>query len=96
MSCYDNDQVNYEELVNGFHLRLIAFLDKVQWSQAKLARKMGVSNQTVATYVLGRGLPNAIMLKKLAIATGISADWWLGLCKTKKTSSTASTASLLR
>jgi transcriptional regulator with XRE-family HTH domain len=39
----------------------------------------GLTEQTVFNWEQGRSLPSYDALRKLVVASGISADWWLGL-----------------
>jgi transcriptional regulator with XRE-family HTH domain len=53
-------------------------LEELQWTQEKLAEKIGVSRGTVANYLQGETAPGADMLIKWADALEVSVQWLLG------------------
>lgn len=48
-------------------------------SQRQVSDLTGLTEQTVFNWEQGRSLPSYDALRKLVTASGISADWWLGL-----------------
>ena len=49
------------------------------WSQAQLARKVGLSDSQVANYELGRRKPSLQSLIDIARCFGVTTDYLLGL-----------------
>lgn len=49
------------------------------WTQRHLANAVGVTEQSVHNWEQGRSLPSFKALQKLVVASGFTADWWLGL-----------------
>lgn len=62
-----------------FASRLRAWRMERGWSQRQVSLATGLTEQTVFNWEQGRSLPSYDGLAKLAKASGISADWWLGL-----------------
>jgi len=60
--------------------RLRAARAAAQLSQEKVAEKIGVTAQTVASWEQGRTTPNATDLARLATVYAVSSDWLLALC----------------
>lgn len=51
----------------------------------EFARRCGIVSQSIAKYErVGFSLPGADLLRRMAIATGVSADWLLGLTDEKE------------
>ena len=48
-------------------------------SQAKLARRLGVSTATVSLWTVGRGQAGWLRLRQICRTLGVSADYLLGL-----------------
>lgn len=51
------------------------------WSQAELARRVGVTKSAISTYELGIRTPSADVVRAFAKAFGVSADYLLGLAE---------------
>lgn len=47
----------------------------------EFSKKLGLTRQTVGFYLAGDRIPDAMRLKEIALACGVSADWLLGLTK---------------
>lgn len=62
-----------------FAMRLRAWRLEQGYSQRRVALLADLTEQTVFNWEQGRSLPSYDALRKLAKASGISADWWLGL-----------------
>ncbi len=53
---------------------------KKQWSQVDLARESGVPQATISRLEQGkRPAPGPELLRKLAVALGVSVDWLIGM-----------------
>lgn len=52
-----------------------------EWSQAELARRVGVTKSAISTYELGIRTPSADVVYAFAKAFGVSSDYLLGLTK---------------
>jgi len=52
-------------------------------TQEDFAEFLGISRPTVGFYENGERLPDALLLRKIAIKCGVSADWLLGISDTK-------------
>jgi len=50
-----------------------------EMSQQEFAEKIGIARATVGFYENGERLPNAYVLKKIALTFNCSVDWLLGL-----------------
>lgn len=50
-----------------------------EWSQAELARRVGVTKSAISTYELGLRTPSADVVYALAKVFGVSSDYLLGL-----------------
>ncbi len=57
--------------------RIAALRKEKQWSQAALAKRLGVSPSTVGMYEQGRREPSGDILISLASAFGVSVDYLL-------------------
>lgn len=51
------------------------------WSQAELARRVGVTKSAISTYELGIRTPSADVVRAFAKVFGVSADYLLGLAE---------------
>ena len=49
----------------------------------EFADKLGVSRATIGFYAAGKRIPDALGLEKIATKCGVSADWLLGITKTR-------------
>lgn len=76
----DNTTVD-EELNCTFAARLKAAMELRGKSQANLAKQANLSAQTISYYINGERLPNTDVLKKIAKALEVSADYLLGIAK---------------
>lgn len=54
------------------------------WTQAELAKKLSVSQQTIGSWEVGRAEPNSDALTKLAQLFNVTTDYLLGRNKTPK------------
>lgn len=52
-----------------------------EWTQAELARKVGVTKSAISTYELGMRTPSADVVCGFAKAFGVSADYLLGIAE---------------
>lgn len=52
-----------------------------EWTQAELARKVGVTKSAISTYELGNRTPSADVVCGFAKAFGVSADYLLGIAE---------------
>lgn len=52
-----------------------------EWSQAELARRVGVTKSAISTYELGMRTPSADVVCAFAKAFGVSADYLLGIAE---------------
>lgn len=59
--------------------RLRKTLEAQRINQAELAKKVGMSEQTISYYVKGDRLPDTDRLKAIATALNVSADYLLGI-----------------
>ncbi len=57
--------------------RISRLLKETGWSQAELARRVGVTQQTVQQWVSGKATPKASSLDKLVEVTGHPLHWFL-------------------
>lgn len=57
--------------------RITRLLHETNWSQAELARKLGVSQQTVQQWVSGKSTPKPGNLDKLTEVTGYPPYWFI-------------------
>ena len=57
--------------------RISKLLQETGWSQAELARRIGVTQQTVQQWVSGKATPKASSLDKLVEVTGHPLHWFL-------------------
>lgn len=57
--------------------RIAKLLKETGWSQAELARRIGVSQQTVQQWVSGKSTPKPASLDKLTEVTGHPPYWFL-------------------
>lgn len=57
-------------------LELGSFLLVTGWSQAELARRIGITQQSVQRWVCGISSPTAANLDKLSEATGYPQYWF--------------------
>lgn len=67
-----------KELKAVFAGRMKILVGDKYGNQQEAAKKIGVSNSVVCSWLNGRGLPEAITLVQIADAYGVSADWLLG------------------
>lgn len=67
------------EVRAAFAARLGSWMDENGVGGAALARRMGVGHSNVSAWLHGVQTPQAYMLFLLCDATGLSADWLLGL-----------------
>lgn len=58
--------------------RILELLDIKGWSQAELARQLGVSAQSVQYWTTGKTFPRGERLAKLAELSGYPQSWFLG------------------
>ena len=58
---------------------LAEYLKSNEISQGKFATIIGVKQPQVSEWISGRTKPGYDMLKRMAIACGISADYFLGI-----------------
>lgn len=56
-----------------------AYLEYSKQTQKSFANRCGIHERCIGEYALGHNAPGVNNLRKIAIASGISADWWLGL-----------------
>lgn len=61
----------------GFGERLGKLRAGKGWSQAELARSVGVHRSVVASYEIDRAFPSVAVLKKIAELLRVSVDWLL-------------------
>lgn len=52
-----------------------------EWTQAELARKVGITKSAISTYELGIRTPSADVVCGFAKAFGVSADYLLGIAE---------------
>lgn len=52
-----------------------------EWTQAELARKVGVTKSAISTYELGMRTPSADVVCGFAKAFGVLADYLLGIAE---------------
>ncbi|EDR2882309.1 helix-turn-helix domain-containing protein [Salmonella enterica subsp. enterica] len=57
--------------------RISRLLSETGWSQAELARRIGVTQQTVQQWVSGRATPKPASLDKLVEVTGHPLYWFM-------------------
>lgn len=57
--------------------RISRLLKDTGWSQAELARRIGVTQQTVQQWVHGRSSPKPASIDKLVEVTGHPAHWFM-------------------
>lgn len=63
-----------------FRAKLNAWLGEHDMTVAQLANSMGMSKvKSVHNWTEGWAFPRPMTLRRLCVATGTSADWWLGL-----------------
>ena len=58
--------------------RILELLNIKGWSQAELARQLGVSAQSVQYWTTGKTFPRGQRLAKLAELSGYPQSWFLG------------------
>ena len=61
----------------GFGERLGKLRTEKSWSQAELARGLGIHRSVVASYETERAFPSVAVLKKIAELLRVSVDWLL-------------------
>ncbi|MEJ5965803.1 helix-turn-helix domain-containing protein [Flavonifractor porci] len=66
-----------------FSERLSILMKERNLKQKDLADYLGVKRQTVSLYMTGQSMPDAELLKKIAVYFEVSADWILGLSDVK-------------
>jgi transcriptional regulator with XRE-family HTH domain len=64
---------------NEFKIILKEFLNENNLSQSDFARKIGVKPSQVSEWLKGKAKPGYDILRSMALAYGISADYFLGL-----------------
>lgn len=57
--------------------RISRLLSETGWSQAELARRIGVTQQTVQQWISGRATPKPASLDKLVEVTGHPLYWFM-------------------
>lgn len=62
-----------------FAERLDAYMVVKHMSRSAFADSVGIARSTVENWVLNDAEPNMRAMRRLVEATGISADWWLGV-----------------
>lgn len=72
--------------------RIKEYRKQNNWTQAELAKKINVSQQTIGSWEVGRAEPNSDSLKELASLFGISVDALLGVENRKGVITTSSKA----
>jgi transcriptional regulator with XRE-family HTH domain len=65
--------------MNDFRTRLLMYIGERNLTVRQFEAETGIPYNTVVCWRIGRGLPSYSHLRKLVQATGLSADWWLGL-----------------
>ena len=73
---------NFIEAKNNlatFRLRLKMYLVLKNLSQKQFGDLINVAPSTVNTWLTVSAIPSGDSIKKIAEATKISADWWLGV-----------------
>ena len=50
----------------------------------ELARRLEVTWNTLNSWTIGRSMPSFLRIRDLAIVTGESVDWWMGLDKEER------------
>lgn len=55
------------------------FLEENSLTQSDFARKVGVKQSQVSEWLKGKAKPGYDMIKQIAVAYGISADYFLGI-----------------
>lgn len=50
-------------------------------TQAQFSEKLGIARPTIALYESGKRVPDAEILREIAVKCNVSVDWLLGLCK---------------
>ena len=63
--------------------RIKALRSKKKWTQAELAKKLNVSQQTIGSWEVGRAEPNSEALISLAKLFGVSTDYLLNGTESK-------------
>lgn len=66
-----------------FSERLSALMKEKKMKQQDLADVLEVKRQTVSLYMIGKSMPDAHLLRKIAVFFKVSADWLLGLTDTR-------------
>ena len=59
--------------------RLLYLMSVNGWSQRKLAEKSGVTQAAISNYLYKDRIPKLDIAAKLAVALGVSLDWFAGL-----------------
>ena len=67
------------EVREVFCSRLHAWMADNGVHKNELARRLGVPWNTLNSWTSGRSMPSYLRLRDLAIVTGESVDWWMGL-----------------
>lgn len=62
-----------------FGKRMKAYLVYSKQTQKAFSSKCGINERSIGEYSLGHNDPGVPNLRKIVAASGISADWWLGL-----------------
>lgn len=62
-----------------FLARLKAWMIANGYTERTLSKALDVSNRSVGEWFRYRRIPRAYTIRKLAILSSVSADWWLGL-----------------
>ena len=58
--------------------RICSAREQLGWTQEKLAEAAGINRVTLAKYEAGRSEPGAMVLSRIAVALGVTADYLLG------------------
>lgn len=83
-SPYPKAQAGGGDAIEGFAKRFALVRKELGWSQRRAALAVDVTEQTIHNWERGHGFPSFAALYRLAEATGISSDWWLGLTKLRR------------
>ena len=62
-----------------FSKKLECWKAEHNYSEERLAKKIGVSTSTIGNWVRGRSEPELYNLRLLCEATGLDANYWVGV-----------------
>ena len=79
-------------LISIFSSRLKQLVEDEYSSITAAGKKANIVQPTMSTYVNGKRLPDAMMLRRLCEAFKVSADWLLGLSDTRSVEADAHSA----